>query len=73
MIASSLEGYLLGAGVLKTVERFLLFPGGLLMFFMNLYLLIIGLIILGLIYLFKIKLAINVNKKKDRRYNNVEN
>ncbi|MCH6265372.1 MULTISPECIES: TRAP transporter permease [Neobacillus] len=64
MIASSLEGYLLGAGALKIVERLLLFAGGLLMFFMNLYLLIIGLVVLGLIYLFKIKVSLNVNKEK---------
>ncbi|MBX9973617.1 TRAP transporter permease [Cytobacillus firmus] len=69
VIAFALEGYLLGAGILNTVERLLLFAAGLFMFFPNVYMPIIGAVITILVYLFKIKISkipLNVNKEENQ-------
>ena len=51
LVAISLEGYLFKAGTLKIIERILLFIAGICLFFPNIYMVIIGIVVAILIYL----------------------
>jgi len=66
VIASALEGYLLGSGTINAVERILLFAAGILMFFPNLYMPIIGFVITVLIYLYKRFVPVQVEKDQQQ-------
>lgn len=65
LVAISLEGYLFKAGTLKIIERILLFIAGICLFFPNIYMVIIGIVVAILIYLFKTIFPLIEENKKD--------
>ncbi|VEF49565.1 TRAP type transporter protein [Bacillus freudenreichii] len=64
LIAFSLEGYLLGAGILNNIERIVLFIAGVFLFFPNIYMPIIGIAIALFVYILKIKTPLNIIEKE---------
>ncbi len=65
VIAMALEGYLYFAGLLNVLGRILLLVAGISLFFMNLYMFILGAGLITLVYLFKNKLTVSVYKNGD--------